>query len=201
MSQTFEALLPDLLGAKGLVNVPPEIGVFQLRKALIEFCERSHVWQHTLSIDAQEGVSDYPIEVPAGARFIAVSEIEVNGCRMRADGRDFRIACACRGLRVEDETLWVTSQNQDEEQAILVRVAVKPTQEACEFPEFLYQDWSDVIVDGAASRCFTIPKSSWTSAALATFYTKRFLVGITRAKNARVMRKVTGPLRMRGERF
>jgi hypothetical protein len=201
MARTFEDLIPDLFGARGLVSVPPEIGVFHLRKATIELCERSHIWRHTVTLDAQEGVGDYPIEVPAGTRLVAISQIRIGGCCLSVNRQGFCSGCACHGFRIDGDRIIIPPHNQDEEQAIMIQTAIKPLQDACDLDDDLYEDWAETIADGAASRCFAMPKSSWTSAALATYYTKRFNAGITRAKNSRVMQRATGPLLMRGARF
>ena len=73
MARTFEELVPDLLGARGLTEVPPEIAIFHLRKAAIALCERSHVWTQEIILDTQEGVSDYPIELEDGARSLLLN--------------------------------------------------------------------------------------------------------------------------------
>ena len=202
MTRTFEELIPDLLGARGLTGVPPNIAVFHLRKAAIELCERSHVWSQVLEIDSQSGVQDYPLELPGDAKVVAVREVKIGNCCLSPDRSGLCGGCGCHQFRVEgNHTLWVPESHQDEEQAIKVLVVCKPGQDACNFPEELYEDWSDVIADGAAYRCFAMPKTEWYSAGMVTFYMKKFNVGVTRAKNHRVLQRTTGPLMMVGARF
>lgn len=202
MTRTFEELIPDLLGARGLTGVPPNIAVFHLRKAAIELCERSHVWSQVLEIDSQSGVQDYPLELPGDAKVVAVREVKIGNCCLSPNRSGLCRGCGCHQFRVEgNHTLWVPESHQDEEQAIKVLVVCKPGQDACNFPEELYEDWSDVIADGAAYRCFAMPKTEWYSAGMVTFYIKKFNVGVTRAKNQRVLQRTTGPLMMVGARF
>lgn len=202
MTRTFEELVPDLLGARGLTGVPPEIAVFHLRKATIELCERSHVWVQTIDIDAQKGVSDYPIELPDAAKVVAVKAVKVGHCCLTPSREGLCGGCGCHTFRVEgNRTLWVPEAHEDEEQAIRVEVVSKPSQDSCSFPEELYEDWSDTIADGAAWRCFAMPKTDWYSAGMVTFYMKKYNAGVTRAKNQRVLQRTVGPLMMRGARF
>lgn len=202
MTRTFSELVPDLLGARGLTGVPPEIAVFHLRKATIELCERSHVWSQVVEIDAQAGVADYYIELPDGAKVVAVKSVHIGDCCLTPIRGDL-CGCSCHpGFRVEGmDTLWVPQVLDDEEQAIRVNVVCKPGQDSCEFPDELYEDWSDVIADGAAARCFSMPKTDWFSAGMVTLYMKKFGVGLVRAKNKRVLQRTTGPLLMVGARF
>lgn len=201
MSRTFDDLIPDLLGARGLTGVPPEIAVFHLRKAAIELCEQSFIWKQTVTIDAQAGVRDYPIELKDEAYLVSVDQVKVGHCCLTPDRSGLCTGCGCHQFSLTDNTLWVPEQLDDVEQHITLTVICKPKQDSCVLPEQLYQDWSEVIADGAAQRCFSMPKTDWYNAGLVTFYTRKFSIGLARAKNQRSLGRVTGPLMMRGGYF
>jgi hypothetical protein len=84
---------------------------------------------------------------------------------------------------------------------VTVRLWLAPLQEACDLPDLLWQEWSDVIADGAASRLLAQPKQDYTNMGLAARLFTLFTRGVTRAKNRRVMQRTTGPLMMRGSYF
>lgn len=202
MNRKFEDLIPDLTGGRGLTGVPPEIALFHLRKATIELCERSHIWTQVVELDAQKGVSDYSLELPDQAKVIAVKDVRIGECCLTPDRMGLCGGCTCHSFKVDNNnTLLVPESLEDEEQAIRVTVVAKPSQESCFLSDELYEDWSDVITDGAAHRCFSMPKTEWYSVGMTTFFMRKFNVGVTRAKNRRATQRTTGPLMMRGGRF
>jgi hypothetical protein len=202
MTRAFEVLLPDLTGARGLIGVPPEIAAFHLLKAAIELCERSHIWVQEVKIDAQAGVEDYPLELTDSAVVVAVKEVRSGQCCLNSARTGLCGGCACNTFKLYgNKTLWLPAPIEDEEQGFTALVVAKPAQDSCVLVDELYEDWAETIADGAAARCFVMPKTDWYNAGMATYYTKKFGVGLVRAKNKRVMQRTTGPLMMRGARF
>ena len=202
MTRPFSDLLPDLLGGRGLVNVPPSIAEMHLRRATIELCERTHIWVATVYIDAQAGVADYPLDVPDGAAVVQVRSVKIGNCCLTPDRSGVCTGCGCHKFRVEgNHTLWIPTPNSDADQSVQVEVVCKPKQDSCGLPDELYEDWAETILDGAAYRCFSMPKTEWYSTGMTTFYVKSFNVGIARAKNKLSLGRVSGPLMIRGARF
>jgi hypothetical protein len=199
MTRPLSDMIPDLLGGRGLVGVPPEIALFHLRKAFINLCERSHVWIEDITFDIQQNVSDYPLDLPPETEAIALNADSNYTPYVSQASRSWSVLNTTP--RLVGNTVWMQAPVEDVQNGATVKVTLKPTQEACDIPERLYQDWSDVIVDGAAARCFVIPKTEWYNISLATYYTKQYSVGVTRAKNSRVLKQSTGPLYMKGARF
>ena len=198
--QTYNSMLPDLLGAKGIVGIPPDIAIFHLRKAAIEFCQRSHVWVQQVFIDAQEAVSDYPIELEDDASVVAVKKAYI-GEQEQYITRFTNRTGLSQAVFVDGSTVWVPTQHADIEQHIRLEVVCKPTQTSMGIPQTLADDWVEVVVDGAAAACFAMPKTEWYSAGMVAYYAKRFNAGLTRAKNRRALQHSAGPLMMRGGRF
>lgn len=199
--KTFNSMLSALLGARGFTDVPPEIAEFHLRDAAIDLCQKSHVWQQEVTLDTQAGVADYPIELADEGVVLSAVSVTVDGCCVPFNrgttcfhaGHNFSI--------VGNDTLVIPSANADMLQSTKLTVSCKPSRDACGVADVLYEDWADVIADGAAARCAAMSKQSWSSAAMASMYARQYAVGVTRAKNQRVMERGTAPLMMKGSRF
>jgi hypothetical protein len=82
-----------------------------------------------------------------------------------------------------------------------VSMWLAPLQSCCEFPDILYEEYSDTIADGAASRLLMQPKQDYTNIGLGRQLSLQYQIGVTRAKNKRVMEHTTGPILMRGPTF
>ena len=199
--KTFNSMLSGLLGARGFTDVPPEIAEFHLRDAAIDLCQKSHVWRQEVLIDVQSGVADYPIELADEGVVVAAVDVFMHGHRVQFGGNT---TCHYNGSNfsvVNNNTLVVPSAKEDELQGLKLTVACKPSRDACGIADVLYEDWADVIADGAAARCAAMSKQSWSSAAMVGMYARQYAVGVTRAKNQRVMKRGTAPLMMKGSYF
>jgi hypothetical protein len=91
--------------------------------------------------------------------------------------------------------------DEDDPSYATIELWLKPSQDACEVPNLLYDEWADAIANGAAARLFAIPKQDWSNAGLMQRYTQLFSIDVTRAKNKRVLGRTPGPLMMVGGYF
>jgi hypothetical protein len=159
------------------------------------------VLKEVVSIDLQQGVKDYPIELEGELEVLAVHEVKIGSCCLTPDRSGLCSGCGCHSFKVDGGTLFLPEPTEDVECGAMVVVHVKPTQTACTIPDRLYNDWAEAIVDGGASRCMMIPKTDWFNPQLATYYERRFSAKATAAKNQRAMGGVTSALMMKGARF
>lgn len=204
MDRTFRDLVPELMGAHGIMGIPVEIVEFHIRKATIELCERSHIWTMDIRLDEQAGVEDYPIDVENCARIVAVNRVSTKRCDkpLYAARTYEEFKRNCSAFYVKDNvTIYIPAPNEDSEQTLQITAAVKPTQESCVLAERLYEDFSEVIVEGAAARCYMMPKQDWTNPRAARDSALLFRAGIGKAKNRQSLNSVTVPLMMKGARF
>lgn len=64
-----------------------------------------------------------------------------------------------------------------------VWVALKPTLDATTIEDFIYEDYLEVIADGARGMLFGMAGQPWANGELATYYTKRYQAYRNRAAN------------------
>jgi hypothetical protein len=66
---------------------------------------------------------------------------------------------------------------------LAVWVALKPTLDATTVEDFIYEDYLEVIADGARGMLFGMAGQPWANGELATYYTKRYQAYRNRAAN------------------
>lgn len=196
-------LLADILGAKGIVGCPPEIAVDALRKTAIDFCTQSTIWEYHDQFQVQYNVADYPIEVPEGSRVASMRWVAVNGflllpnttgTRPVANTRAFNPNSFYNGYYASGQGytftmdgrdfFWITPVPVDSAccDQVTFCAALKPTQDACELPYILAEDWNDALSSGTAARLFALPKQEWSNAGLAVQNRMEYQRWIARAR-------------------
>ena len=204
MPRVLNEFIPLTLGLRGLTGVPPAIAEEAIRQAAIDLCDRAGVWPFSLVLQTQPRVHEYPLLIPEAANVAGIKCVTVHGrayapdlygCRVCGCGESMFSLYGLRAIRIhpvpDDECPGYAN----------IELWLKPTQDACELPDALYQEWGDAIADGAASRLFAMPKQDWSNPGLTQRYALMFQNDITRAKNKRVLNRTPGPLMMRGGYF
>lgn len=215
----IHSILADVLGAKGIVGVPPEIALDAVRKTAIDFATQTGIWEYQDSFKTQFNVADYPIYTPEGSRLASMKWVAVDGNMLNSSitgGRPMFL-----GTRSNDpnsfighgrgytftmdgrDTLWITPVPQDECRCNYVTfcAALKPTQDACELPEILTEDYNDVLSSGAAFRLFSMPKQEWSNSGLAMLNQKEYTRWIARARLTKAQNYSQTGLSMSGSYF
>jgi hypothetical protein len=173
-----------------------------VRQSIIDLSERGGVWNHQVAFALQEGVPDYPMDVPEHTRVVAVDTVQLGGVTYRAQGM---LHCRCGGWHVsvpDEKTLYISPTPYPAcDEWIQVNAWLAPLMELCDFPDFFYQEYGETIAFGAASRLLQQPKQEYTNQGLANRCYNLYEAGLTRAKNKRVLARTTGPLMMRGSYF
>ena len=174
-------------------GLPPAAAEQYVRTAAAEFAKRSTALRKTVEIDAQAGVTEYPICEDCEL-IVKVISVEVGGRRLLPDpGRP--CSCAQGVFWFEDCCLrlgWTPTV--DEKGAISVRVAVAPRADACEIDrEFFHDLHRQAIIDGALSRILMMPNQPWTNAALARVAQAEFERSAGEARRDALMGSTAGP--------
>lgn len=203
----IDTLVADVLGAKGIVGVPPTIAEDAIRKTAIDFCNQTSIWEYEGGFKTQYNVSDYPITTPDGTRLSTMRWVEFNGTRLTpktgSSNTFYCRGCGYTFVMEGKDTLWITPTPVDTtcNDYVAFGAALKPSQDACEIPDFLYEDWNDAITAGAAFRLFSIPKQEWSNSGLAMLNYREYMRGIARAKLARSQNFTQGAVELTGSYF
>lgn len=193
----------QLARAKGPFGADQANAEEAVRQTIVDLCERAGVWKDVFEFQQQVGVPDYPIDVPVDTRLVCLSIVEIGGVTYRAS--PYSLMCRCGGWSVsvpDTKTVWFQPTPYPAcETWVKLTCWLAPVLECCDFPDDLYQEYSDTIAYGAASRLLQQPKQEYTNQGLANRLFNFYEAGVTRAKNKRVLEHTTGPLLMRGGYF
>lgn len=174
-----------------------------VRQTAIDFCERTGVWKHEAEFTLQIGVPDYPIDVPADTRLVCIDTVEIGPQKYRTQRNS--LICRCGGWSVsvpDDKTVWISPTPFPVcETWVKLHLWCAPLMECCEFPDNLWQEYSETVAYGAASRLLQQPKQDYTNQGLAERCRNLYEAGVTRAKNKQMMERTRGPILMRGGYF
>jgi hypothetical protein len=204
MPRPLSDFIPNALGMRGLIGVPPAIAEEAIRQAAIDLCDRGGVWDFKLTLQTQPRVYEYPLLIPELANTAGIKSVSINGSLHLPDLWGAR-RCGCGGrsfvlLGLRAISIYPVPDEDDPAYAT-IELWLKPAQDACEVPNLLYDEWVDSIANGAAARLFAIPKQDWSNAGLMQRYAQLFQNDVTRAKNKRVLGRTPGPLMMVGGYF
>lgn len=198
-------ILADIFGARGLIGVPPEIALDAVRKTAIDFCQQTSIWEYEAGFKTQYNVRDYPIRVPDGTRLASMKWVEFNGNRLTPRTGTNQTFCGYGYSFVMQgkDTLWVSPTPVDTtcSDYVAYGAALKPSQNACEIPDFLIEDYNDALTSGAAYRLFQIPKQDWSNAALAMVNAREYSRLIARARLQKMQNFSQGGVEMTGGYF
>jgi hypothetical protein len=189
--------------ARGPYGAPDNVVEDAVRRTAIDLCEQAGVWTYDFTFMQQAGVSDYPLYIPEFTRVVCMDLVTIGKQTFQPFPGQRR--CRCGGYDI-----WMPNPTTIEftpvpypacEVDVTVKLWLAPMQEACELPEILWQEYSDTIINGAASRVLSMPKQDYTNQGLSQKLLGMYIVGKTQAKNKRVQQRTTGPLMMRGSYF
>ena len=187
ISAFFSRVLPHVLGC------PEPTAEQAVLDAAIDFCERTLVVQHDLApVSLVRGRADYALTPPVSTEVAQVMSAWINGNRLHPVARKhYGQKSSYEGIpasfvslvRAETAGLQLLpTPNEDLADALVVRVALRPTRSAVELPDVLLNEWADAVVAGALYRLHDVPAQPYTNEAKALSYMQRFYLHCTRAK-------------------
>jgi len=187
----WSSYLPDLLVE--VPGVPTPIAESKIRDALIEFCYQSSIWRQDLSpIDVTEDVDTYTLTNPTGAQIVTPHHVEFDDTPVLPIPEDL-LDHVSRNWRnselgyhffMEDpNTLRLTwLPRKTITGGLDVGVVLKPSRSSADAPDWLFENWKEPIVHGAAARCLEMPNKRWS--AVGTPSDGRRTRGIRRANSS-----------------
>jgi hypothetical protein len=167
-----------------------------INSALIEFCEKSLVLQRDADpINVKADRADYDLDAPTGYLVCKVMKAWFNNRVLTPTGPDDMDdpgiynpnVNANRGVPVnfiqKDErsiSLWPIPAI-DDDKALTLRLALKPSRLNSSVDDVLFEDWVDVIGAGAKSGLQMTPGKPFSNPAAAMMNANLFRAGINRA--------------------
>jgi len=193
MTTRYEEFLTEVMP---YVRECPEIvAVNALRNAMIEFCDKSMLWQYEVDpIDVVAGTTEYTLALPPGTGIARIMDLFHNGHRLQP-----RSETELASLYVDD---WRSQQGEPcyytqrwpnvvilcpaPSTSILsgldLIVALRPTRAGIAVDDFLFERWAEEIAFGARARIMAISGQPYTDQVQASYYRAQFESAIGKAK-------------------
>ena len=177
--------------AQYVKGAPDGLMAHSARLAAIEFAREANIIERDIYIDAQAGVADYPLETDDCYTVVSIKQVCVNGKPLNPV-RDATCGglCSLRGYRFKaPRDLYIyPAPRQDGDGCIKVTAVVIPGQDACVVDPILYNEFAEMIGDGAVSRILMTKGASWYEPRTAD----TFLIKFERAKRKAKLNQVKG---------
>lgn len=201
MTKTWDEFYPYI--QPHVASCPEDTITDYLRRAAIEFCERSEVWRRRLETDyTVAGVSDYQLSVPNKALLENITSLFLNDLPLsRVDDtsvRNYPGTGTGRPLwySVHDDAEVRFYPAPDARYPIVTDCVLKPALDATGVDDFVYFTHVMDISCGTLGMLMMIPDKPWTNQEMAAYYNMKFYKAADDAKGRdtrRSNRRVAGP--------
>lgn len=209
----LEDFFPDVL-----TEVPgcgPDLAKQAIRNTLIEFCEKTMIYQVTLDpITLLKGVAEYDIDPPEGYRVHRIMKVWLRGSELSPIAPDMasspeaysdfiggysRSEAQPTGYLQRDSgtVTFLPIPDQRYANAVTMRVALAPLRSSQAVEDFLFEQWGEVIAFGAKARLMLNPGKPFTNVEAATVQQARYISGRNDALQRALRGNVRSDLRVR----
>ena len=209
----LDDFMPHLL--TDLPGCPDSLVKQQLLFAAIEFCSETHAWNEIQDpITVIDKINEYDIEVPTGARVVAVKDVWASNRKLRPVTMDqlfelipnWQTAEGSEPTYYNASTDWTTLRVFPRplganKARITLRVAYAPSMSATAIPDEIAIKFWDGLIGGTKARLMMIPGKAWTNAQLAMVHRRDFDDGVIKAKISALHDRVQGSLSVRPHPF
>lgn len=165
----FEEFLPEVM--QFCPDVPEHIAVNAIRNTCIDFCTRTYYWQiNAPTISVVNGKANYEIQTPAGTKLVGImsayydtnllipqpAETLASIYRM-GNWQEVQGSPQYYTQIIKPEIILVPYPYEDRADVLNVRVAIAPLRDSTEVTSELYENFLDIIANGARSILYGTP--------------------------------------------
>lgn len=192
-------------------GVPDPTAYKAIRNASIEFCERTRLWKYEDDYDVTEEDCNSGILTPGGSQIHDIEIVLFDGRELAPRStRDldrllpkWRVGGNATGLpsyytQIDQNTLRVVPARDGH---LYVCLRLKPSQDATDIPDFIANEYREVIAWGALSRVLTIPGQAYSNPELGTYYAEKFTQKLDRLSTKGTTGQQSAPKRSRARFF
>lgn len=164
---------------------------------IIDFCQKTSVYRQWLEDQISVAVDDEEVELDlpddtAVVEVMGIQEVDDDG-----EYGDFIDPDTYMFTNQGDTPKIIFSEPSEDEYDARVRVALRPIIGFTEVPDWLWEDWRDVISEGVKARLLSMRSMSWYSPNEAGQHMAQYLLGVHKASRQVVLEtinKVTKPV-------
>lgn len=190
MAKTWDDFIPLLLPhVSGAPNATMKL---YLAQAAAEFFARTYVWRREIDpISLTRGVAEYDIDVYVcgglveDIKSVILDDVAQPLQRIQIDA----VPVNHTATTGTPSSYWLIDDRAiglfptpDRRYILRASAVLKTSRAATEVDDWVFEEWADAIVAGAASRIVDIPGKEWSNPALAAEYRMRFEKAIVGAR-------------------
>lgn len=190
MAKTWDDFIPLLLPhVSGAPNATMKL---YLAQAAAEFFARTYVWRREIDpISLTRGVAEYDIDVYVcgglveDIKSVILDDVAQPLQRIQIDAVPVNHTATTgtpRSYWLIDDRAIGLFPTPDRRYILRASAVLKTSRAATEVDDWVFEEWADAIVAGAASRIVDIPGKEWSNPALAAEYRMRFEKAIVGAR-------------------
>lgn len=172
----YDQFIPGILIHVG-TDCPRLVVMNVLKSTVREFCERTRAWiiDHAAIPITNHAQLVYPLNIP---NLNYVCKIwSIHGRERVADYFE------CPAYHVDfNNKLVFEKELPNDLITIKPVISLMPGQDALSCPDFIYQNYYDVIVAGAVARMQVMPARQWSNPQLASLHVQTFDTGVQKAR-------------------
>lgn len=195
---SYDAFLPYVLPETP--GCPEVVAIQAIRSSAIDFCERSLVLQRDHDpVTVVKGIIDYDFDPPLNNTLVTKlmrawflkDEVEATAPDMVKDVTVYNALFAnanapegpARQIIQKDERTFSVYPKPDKtyQNALTMRVALKPTRASTTCEDVLFEDYAEFIAHGAKARLCMTPGKPYTNPDVAALGNVMFTQGVNRA--------------------
>ena len=176
-STSYEDLFPDVIPV--VPDCPDSLIERNIRAAVIEFCEKTGIYQVELDpITTVANIYEYDLEPPSGTVVHKIMASVHEGVSLEA------IAGTPEYYVKQGTSLvWlVPTPSQTSVSSTIIRAQLKPTTTSNGCDREIMSDYRDTIINGALFRLLRTPGQTWTDYTGAQVFGSLFSQGVTEAE-------------------
>lgn len=198
----IEQFLPEL--TFDIPELPDEIAMHYIRKAAIEFAQRSRVIRRKVRIRTQNCVNNYILEAPDCMELVAIHTLcNVSGGCCGTPSRVTHEPCNIRSCGVTSwyeapNIIWISPGRDCTEYE--VEISVAPPPDACELDKEFYTKYQEALLVGAKTFVYGLSRKDWSSQPLSDAMRLEFDRRIAAATLDKLMGGQVGAIKAKSRR-
>lgn len=211
--KTLESFLPEIL--PDVPGCTSDMAIRALRNTIIEFCEKSLIYQDTMdAVTVLQGITDYDLEPPKDYRIQKIMKVWYLGQELEALAPDsIGVPDAYRtsitgynpssgppaGYTQKDVDTFTILPIPDQKYvaSITMRVALVPLRTVTEVVDFLFEIWGETLGFGAKARLMLTPGKPYSNNEAANFNQVRYMTGLNDARQRALRGNVRSTLQVK----
>lgn len=190
LSDFYPYVMPSVQGC------PTPLVINAVRCAVNDFCERTMMWRYKFeAADLIAGQRDYSFVTPVGSSIAKPVYVAVNGFQLQPTNTDDLDALTMGWRDAESSQPAMYYMDYNSTLVILptptisavggldLEVALKIDITADYVPDWMFQNWAEIIAHGALMRLHAMPGKAWADTQTVQYHRSKFREGITHARS------------------